>query len=103
VLSGLSHQELAQAVATQDTARLVKVPGVGKKTAERLLLELKDKLTAPAGTPTAFAASGVHHTDISQALMALGYAERDALAAIKKLPPDIGVSEGIKQALQALS
>lgn len=103
VLSGLSHQELAQAVATQDTARLVKVPGVGKKTAERLLLELKDKLSVQAGVPSASVVTGLHHADISQALIALGYAERDAQAAIKRLPADIGVSEGIKQALQALS
>jgi holliday junction DNA helicase RuvA len=101
VLSGLSAAELAQAVATQDAARLTKVPGIGKKTAERLLLELKGKV-APALAAPAHAASG-SQTDILQALVALGYSDREAQAALKTLPADIEVSEGIKQALRALS
>lgn len=104
VLSGLSVDELAQAVQSQDARRLVKVPGIGKKTAERLLLELKGKLgpmvTQPAGQPLPANASS---NDIVQALIALGYSEKDAEAALKLLPPDIGVSEGIKQALRSLT
>ena len=101
ILSGLSVNELAQAVSLQDGARLVKVPGIGKKTAERLLLELKGKL-APELAPRAHAV-GDSQNDIVQALMALGYNEREALAALKALPADVGVSEGIKLALKALT
>jgi Holliday junction DNA helicase RuvA len=101
ILSGLSVDELAQAVSLQQSARLVKVPGIGKKTAERLLLELKGKLAeAPvAGPATAPGAQG----DILQALLALGYNEREAAAALKALPAEIGVSDGIKLALRALA
>ena len=102
LLSGLSVAELAHAVSMQDSARLVKVPGIGKKTAERLLLELKGKLgpdlALPASTPATQAQS-----DIVQALVALGYNDRDANAALKSLPADVGVSEGIKLALKALN
>ncbi len=102
VLSGLSVAELGQAVARQEAGRLVKVPGIGKKTAERLLLELKDKLgTAPGVGATAVASDA--QGDIVQALLALGYNEREASAALKALPADVGVSEGIKLALKALS
>ena len=101
ILSGLSVNELAQAVSLQETGRLIKVPGIGKKTAERLLLELKgklgDALTAPASV--ASHAQG----DILQALLALGYNDREAAAALKALPADVGVSEGIKLALRALA
>ncbi|MDE2275313.1 MAG: Holliday junction branch migration protein RuvA [Burkholderiales bacterium] len=102
ILSGLSVVELAQAVTQQDAARLVKVPGIGKKTAERLLLELKGKLGADLGDPPAGPAADAQG-DIAQALLALGYNEREAQAALKALPPDIGVSEGIKLALKALN
>ena len=102
VLSGLSAHDLAQAVAAQDTSRLVKLPGIGKKTAERLLLELKGKL-APALNVPAATGGGEAHADILQALMALGYSDREAQQSLKALPADIGVSEGIKQALRALS
>lgn len=101
ILSGLSVAELAQAVAQQVSGRLVKVPGIGKKTAERLLLELKGKL-GPDLEVSASPASDAQ-ADIVQALVALGYNEREAAAALKALPPDVGVSEGIKQALKALS
>ncbi|MCC6595185.1 MAG: Holliday junction branch migration protein RuvA [Rhodanobacteraceae bacterium] len=99
VLSGLSVAELSQAVALQDTARLVKVPGVGKKTAERLLLELKGKLAdaVPAGTK---AESG---NDVLNALVGLGYSEKEALAAVKGLAPGLAVTEGIRQALKSLA
>lgn len=104
VLSGLSVGELAQAVARQETGRLVKIPGIGKKTAERLLLELKDKLptggsakVSPIGTPSQAT------DDILGALLALGYHEREAQSAIADLPPGVAVSEGIRQALRRLA
>jgi Holliday junction DNA helicase RuvA len=102
ILSGLSVAELAQAVSLQDGARLVKVPGIGKKTAERLLLELKGKLGPELGAPSA-APVDAEQADIVQALMALGYSEREAAAALKSLPAGVGVSEGIKLALKALN
>jgi holliday junction DNA helicase RuvA len=102
ILSGLSVGELAQAVTQQDAARLVKVPGIGKKTAERLLLELKGKLGADLGAPSAGGLSD-NQGDIAQALQALGYNEREAQAALKALPADVGVSDGIKMALKALN
>ena len=103
VLSGMSVADLAQAVSAQDSARIVKVPGIGKKTAERLLLELKGKLGADLNLPGAGAAAGDAASDIQQALMALGYSEKDAGAALKALPKDVGVSDGIKLALKALA
>jgi Holliday junction DNA helicase RuvA len=102
LLSGLSVAEIAQAVALQDGARLVKVPGIGKKTAERLLLELKGRLGPEVGAPPG-ATPDASQSDIAQALLALGYNEREAQAAIKALPTGIGVSEGIKLALKALT
>jgi len=102
ILSGLSVVELAQAVTLQESTRLVKVPGIGKKTAERLLLELKGKLGDALAAPTQ-AAGGGTQSDILQALLALGYNDREAAAALKALPPDVAVSEGIKLALRALA
>ncbi len=103
VLSGLSVAELAQAITAQDSGRIVKVPGIGKKTAERLLLELKGKLGADLPMASGGAAEGDAASDIQQALMALGYSEKDASAALKALPAGVGVSEGIKLALKALA
>jgi Holliday junction DNA helicase RuvA len=100
LLSGLSVAELGAAVAHQEAGRLVKVPGIGKKTAERLLLELKGKL-GDALTPANARPSA--RGDIQQALLALGYNEREAELALKGLAADVGVSEGIKLALKALS
>ena len=102
LLSGLSVAELTQAVTQQQTARLVKVPGIGKKTAERLLLELKGKLGPDLGLPGAAVVSDAQ-ADIVQALIALGYSERDAATVLKTLPVDVGVSDGIKLALKSLS
>jgi holliday junction DNA helicase RuvA len=102
VLSGMSVGDIAQAVSAQDAGRLIKVPGIGKKTAERLLLELKGKLGPDLGSASAAAASDAQ-TDIVQALVALGYSDKDAAAALKSLPADVGVSEGIKLALRSLS
>ena len=101
LLSGLSVGELAQAVARQETARLVKVPGIGKKTAERLLLELKGKLGDALAAPASLASDA--QADIMQALIALGYSDREAAAALKSLPPDASVSDGIKLALKSLA
>ncbi|MFE8646519.1 Holliday junction branch migration protein RuvA [Sphingomonas sp. NCPPB 2930] len=100
VLSGMNIGELAQAVSLQETGRLVKVPGIGKKTAERLLLELKGKLGADIGVRTGTASDA--QADILQALIALGYSDKEAGAALKALPADVGVSDGIKLALRAL-
>jgi Holliday junction DNA helicase RuvA len=102
VLSGLSVAELAQAITLQEAGRLVKIPGIGKKTAERLLLELKGKMGSDLGLSPA---AQIHsaQNDIMQALMTLGYSDKEASAAFKQLPADIGVSEGIKQALKALA
>ncbi len=102
VLSGMSVDDLAEAVTLQEVGRLVKVPGIGKKTAERLLLELKGKIGADTGAQSLFAQNN-DQNDILQALMALGYSDKEASAALKKLPPDVGVSDGIKLALKALS
>ena len=102
VLSGMSVEELAQAISLQEAGRLVKIPGVGKKTAERLLLELKGKMGTDLGAnPITNTASS--QNDILQALISLGYSDKEASAAWKQLPADIGVSEGIKQALKALA
>ena len=103
VLSGLGVDDLAQAITAQDPARIVKVPGIGKKTAERLLLELKGKMGADLGARGGMAAGSDVASDIQQALMALGYNEKDAASAQKALPPEVGVSEGIKLALKALA
>jgi holliday junction DNA helicase RuvA len=97
VLSGLSVAELAQSIALQDAARLTKVPGIGKKTAERLLLELKGKLAEPSAEPSARRASDVVH-----ALVALGYSEKEATAASKDVPHDMPVTEAIRAALKSL-
>ena len=101
VLSGMSVAELSQAVTLQQGARLVKVPGIGKKTAERLLLELKGKLGADLGAPASVATD--NQADILQALVALGYSDKEAALSLKALPAGVGVSEGIKLALKALS
>ena len=102
ILSGLSVEDLIQAIALQETGLLTRVPGVGKKTAERLLLELKDKfsiegLTGQANAPKSAA------SDILNALVSLGYNEKEALMAVKQLAADVGVADGIRMALKALS
>jgi Holliday junction DNA helicase RuvA len=102
ILSGMSVGDLAQAITLQEAGRLIKIPGIGKKTAERLLLELKGKLGADLG-----AAGGVVHneatSDILNALLALGYSDKEAVLAMKSVPSGTGVSDGIKLALKALS
>lgn len=103
ILSGLSADDLAQAVSLQEVGRLVKVPGIGKKTAERLLLELKGKLGDALVAGSALQATSAERADILQALLALGYNDKEANAALKALPADVGVSDGIKLALKALA
>ena len=102
ILSGMGVDDLAQAITLQEVGRLVKVPGIGKKTAERLLLELKGKLGADIGSAP-HQASSAAQADILQALLALGYSDKDAAAALKALPADVGVSDGIKLALKGLA
>ena len=102
ILSGLSVADLSQAITLQEAGRLTKIPGIGKKTAERLLLELKGKLGADLGAP----GGTVHNdatADIMNALVALGYSDKEAMLALKQVPAGTDVSEGIKLALKALS
>ena len=103
VLSGLSLGDLAHAVANKEAGRLTKIPGVGKKTAERLLLELQGKFapsSAAGGSGAIMASAG---NDIINALLALGYSEKEADWAEKQLLKDANVSDGIRQALKLLS
>ncbi|WP_047258147.1 Holliday junction branch migration protein RuvA [Chromobacterium subtsugae] len=106
VLSGMTADELAVAVASEDIKRLSSVPGIGKKTAERLVLELRGKLatggnlTVPGGLP--FSATPDEKSDIVNALLALGYNDKEAAAATKSLPADVTVSEGVRLALKSL-
>jgi Holliday junction DNA helicase RuvA len=102
VLSGLSVADLREAVHSQDSGRLTKVPGIGKKTAERLLLELRDKLDAVSVASAAARGDG-QAGDITNALLALGYNDREASWAIKQLPAGLNVADGIRQALRLLS
>ena len=103
VLSGMSVNELAQAIALQEAGRLTQVPGIGKKTAERLCLELKGKLAPDlgitGGKPQAIEAS----SEVLQALLSLGYSEKEALLALKQIPPETSVSDGIRMGLKYLS
>jgi len=103
VLSGLSVTELVAAVTRQETGRLTKIPGIGKKTAERLLLELKDKMGADVLMGHTGPSTAPVSSDVLHALIALGYSEREAQAALKAVAEDASVSEAIKQALKSLS
>ena len=105
ILSGMSVAELSHVVAAQEVGRLTKIPGIGKKTAERLLLELRDKLP---GAAAALLISGAEpgpaaRNDVLDALLALGYNEREASWAVKQLPANLDVSDSIRQALKFLS
>lgn len=103
LLSGLSVSDLHRAVSTQDSAQLIKVPGIGKKTAERLLLELRDKLDSTVINPDQTSSAPTQDSDIINALLSLGYNDREAGWAIKQIPSAATVSDGIRQALQLLS
>ncbi|HET9663801.1 MAG TPA: Holliday junction branch migration protein RuvA, partial [Burkholderiales bacterium] len=102
VLSGMSVADLQQAVTTQDAGRLTKIPGIGKKTAERLMLELRHKLEL-TGIAVAAGDAAESGNDIVNALLALGYNEREAAWALKQLPAGASVTDGIRQALKLLS
>ncbi len=110
ILSGIGVDELRTTVYHQDRPRLQKIPGVGKKTAERLLLELRDKMkidVAPAddGDPTGPSPSGLQ-TDAHSALVNLGYAapvaDRAVRAAIKDAGADASLESVLKRALSSL-
>lgn len=101
VLSGMTADELANAITQQETGLLTRVPGIGKKTAERLLLELRGKLGADLGTTTSGAPSG--RNDILNALLSLGYSQNESQSALKNLPEGVEVAEGIRQALKSLA
>ncbi len=102
VLSGLSVEDLALAIAAQDAQRLTKVPGIGKKTADRLVLELRDKL-APAQAAGGRAETGQARGEVVNALLALGYNDREAQAAVKQLPAELALADAIRQALKHLA
>lgn len=101
VLSGMTVAELAQAITLQEAGRLTRVPGIGKKTAERLLLELRGKLGADLGGTAQVPADA--QADILNALTALGYSEKESLAALKTIPAGTALTDGIKLALKALA
>ena len=103
VLSGLSVAELAQAIAMQEPGRLTKIPGIGKKTAERILLELKDKLGADVTIAVDVHRAPPVASDILHALLSLGYSDKEAAIAVKQLPEGVAVGDGIRQALKLLS
>ena len=103
VLSGMSVAELAQAVTLQEASRLTRIPGIGKKTAERLMLELKDKLGADLSTPVGVNRLPPAASDILHALLALGYSNKEAVATVKQLPDNLAVGDGIRQALKLLA
>jgi Holliday junction DNA helicase RuvA len=103
VLSGLSVAELAQAITMQETGRLTRVPGIGKKTAERILLEMKDKLGFDATTGVELHRAAPATSDILNALQSLGYSDKEAVGAVKQLPDGVTVADGIKQALKLLA
>jgi len=103
VLSGMSVAELAETVTLQETGRLTRVPGIGRKTAERLLLELKDKLGAELTAPLAVNRAAPAAADVLHALIALGYSEKEAVGVVKQVPEGLSVADGIRQALKLLS
>ena len=103
VLSGLSVAELAQAVSSQEAGRLTRIPGIGKKTAERLLLELKGKLGAEVTTAVGVLGPAPVAADVLEALVSLGYSDKEAAHAIKELPEGIAVTDGIRHALKLLA
>ncbi|WP_269531474.1 Holliday junction branch migration protein RuvA [Chitinimonas sp. BJYL2] len=108
VLSGMTADELASTIEREDAARLAKVPGIGKKTAERLVLELRGKLagtSAPGAKPAdaLFIRPASARDDVANALLALGYNSKEAEMAIKLLPEEVGVNDGIRLALKSLA
>jgi len=103
VLSGMSVAELVEAVAAQEAGRLVRIPGIGRKTAERLLLELKGKLGTDVVGGISVNRPKPVASDVMNALLSLGYSDKEAQHAVKELPEGLSVAEGIRQALRSLS
>ena len=103
VLSGLSVAELAQTITLQETGRLTKIPGIGKKTAERILLEMKDKLGADLTQTIGIHRAAPAAADILNALLSLGYSDKEAVSTVKQLPDGLAVADGIRQALRLLA
>ena len=103
VLSGLSVAELAQAITMQESTRLTRIPGIGRKTAERILLEMKDKLGADLTSAVGAHRAAPASQDVLNALVALGYSDKEALAAVRDLPEGVAVADGIRQALKRLA
>lgn len=102
ILSAMSADELAQAVAEEDVKRLSSAPGIGKKTAERMVLELRGKLVSAVSDGPAALSAADETDDIVSTLLALGYSEREAKAAVKGLPKGTDVGEGVRLALKNL-
>jgi Holliday junction DNA helicase RuvA len=103
VLSGMSADDLAECIVLQDASRLTRVPGIGKKTAERLLLELKGRLADALPQTGALSASAGNARDALNALLALGYSDKEALPTLKQLPEGLSLEESIRQALKLLA
>ncbi len=103
ILSGISASILAQAVSQAEPGLLTRIPGVGKKTAERIVLELKGKIDTVVGSADSQTPTSGAKADIISALVSLGYSEREALQAVKGLAADVTVNDGIREALKALS
>ena len=102
ILSSIESNELTNAIKTDDTDMLIKIPGIGKKTAERLVLELKDRVKDIVVTQASKNAI-TNIDDIENALISLGYSASQASIAIKALPDNISVNDGIRQALKSFS
>ena len=103
VLSGLSVAELASTITLQETGRLTKIPGIGKKTAERILREMKDKLGADLTQAVGIHRAAPVSSDVLNALLSLGYSDREAVAAVKQIPDGLAVADGIRHALKLLA
>jgi holliday junction DNA helicase RuvA len=103
VLSGMSVDDLAATVAAEDSGRLTRIPGIGKKTAERLVLELRDKLPKTISAVRTEADAGAAGADVVNALLGLGYNEREAAAAVKHIPVDLQLTDAIRHALKQLA
>jgi Holliday junction DNA helicase RuvA len=108
ILSGMSVEELVPAIRTGDVVRLTRIPGVGRKTAERMVVELKDKLEAVvvAGEKLTVASPAGVEADVASALTNLGYEQRMAESAVAEAKRTAGTANFeklLRAALQALS
>ena len=113
ILSTMTPDRLALAICTEDAKSISKAPGIGQKTAARIVLDLKDKISKDMmgvatgseklNTPPAYSTSSGNLSEASEALMVLGYDKNSILSAIKGIDPKTEVGEIIKQALKKLS